>query len=241
MDAWIKNCSQKEETIFAQQGQEFMCSATGATQVLAPEFLLRQGFCAVKGCKQPHNGSGIGRCQIHETSHVIKTFEQKGTGGDTAIICSVNIAMWMKELKDRGRLNNIEAGPIKYTPLAKGKRKEQLPREKSERPQYEILGGGYHGQYPSGAVSRSNAPIPRPSSNPQIVVTEIPAKQHRSHRPLTLEENRYLMPEETASMPSTSAELNIYSILELPDFDVTGVPNREFMSGILDKIERMYR
>ena len=127
-----------------------MCSATGVRQVLLPEFLLRPGLCAVNGCAQPHNGSGQGRCQIHETSHFIKCYEQRGEEVDTAMTNSVNIERWTRELRDRSRLDHIESGPVKYAP------KEQSIRARTHAPSkyshYQVLGGGYLGQYLRGLL-----------------------------------------------------------------------------------------
>ena len=60
MDEYLKRCSQKEETVLIDDEKEFQCSATGSKQVMLPGLLLRAGLCGVKGCAQPHNGSGKG-------------------------------------------------------------------------------------------------------------------------------------------------------------------------------------
>ena len=70
----------KEETIFVNDAKDIKCNETGVRQFAVARFLLRPALCAVNGCTQPHNGSGQGRCQIHEPSWLTKCYAQKEGG-----------------------------------------------------------------------------------------------------------------------------------------------------------------
>ena len=66
---------------------------------------------------------------------------------------SVNIEVWMKELRDRARLDSIESGPVKWNPEDQDIRKRTRALKGERRPSESK---NYLGQYPSGAASSSS-------------------------------------------------------------------------------------
>ena len=119
-----------EATLFVDP-DDVKCSATGSRQSMLPIFLLRPGLCAMKGCFQPHNGSGHGRCQIHETRHIQAQYGEQGVSEDMQPLMSVDTEVWIRELRTSERLDRIAEGPAVWKPKYKGAR-TRIPMTRSE-------------------------------------------------------------------------------------------------------------
>ena len=127
---WVDLCCQTESTVFVDP-DDVKCSATGSRQSMLPIFLLRPGPCAIKGCFQPHNGSGHGRCQIHETRHIQAQYGEQGASEDMRPLLSVDTEVWMRELRTSERFDRIAEGPAVWKPKYKGAR-TRIPMTRSE-------------------------------------------------------------------------------------------------------------